>query len=946
MYDPYKIQSSKLFFDFFHDGKIFPTDKVLDSAIYLLENGSPYRDLILEFFTTLFRECCQQYCLINSCLKQLNDIKPKKIQSNILKQFSDALNETTTTTTTLSNHRINEELIKSEPMEIIEDCPLSPPKEPIGDFDKEDLSFGNSSNNNNNMQNDLLVVMNLIERQMPKITRTLLNLLKQDHLEQNHQHVRISNWALTLATNISLDNHYLIDKSDEINLSLVKALNFWKPCSFMQILIQILFESIRMIEPSTMINLILKYSPTSDWILANLLTAMTDDCLLTQYLELLINHSSSIHILSYVSEHNPNAIANCSKSNIPFLLNLCTNSQPLLNLLAKDLIKNVNVKTMNEFAEQHQFDNELNPSNILYCILNAPNAFELLKISFNLIMDSNSSEKLIEKLLNLLESMVKQIHLTTINSMSTNTFIHFQSFHLSSQQQQQQRKDTNCLLTILRNHIEELVDFFFITQNRQLKKIQMKLINLTCINYGREFIVEVFHYLMNLPQQPTTINVGSYQNPKLNNQFLSLLNTLRIDFGYEVYDCIKETLNLQQPKKLDFWANLMIFNESKPIEFEIANLVYYLDQRFNEQQQDDHSDIIRIYYILRILIKVFDYYDEMYYQEQYRLCLTLINIYFELINIMNNDNDEQTLAIILDCLVNCQEFLKKLSLTLQLNEWIILQTILDYIRLKSNLFTNYYPIDSMSTMANNGHHNNQWPSLLNENMNCYNLKLKKNPLIPFYSAKKKQRCLNRNSSFNKRLIIDLIDDCMNYSAMFADNFTDSLSNQLLLRDAPILDEDPKDGQVQHLRMTFETDLHIYRLFDQNPILWNILQLLSQKKSLTRCLVIIRCIINVLRTNLVSSTSNENHLLDTQRFIWTMANDEILPRIPFIYIPEAINEQIKPYEVAYVLHDIAKYIRDNQSRETIQIPRPYLIRLRSILAHKKPNEAYLKIFKNL
>lgn len=65
-------------------------------------------------------------------------------------------------------------------------------------------------------------------------------------------------------------------------------------------------------------------------------------------------------------------------------------------------------------------------------------------------------------------------------------------------------------------------------------------------------------------------------------------------------------------------------------------------------------------------------------------------------------------------------------------------------------------------------------------------------------------------------------------------------------------------------MTFETDLHIYRLFDQNPILWNILQLLSRKKSLSNCLVIVRCIINVLRTNLVSSTSNENHLLDTQR----------------------------------------------------------------------------------
>ncbi|OTF75219.1 hypothetical protein BLA29_005629 [Euroglyphus maynei] len=114
--------------------------------------------------------------------------------------------------------------------------------------------------------------------------------------------------------------------------------------------------------------------------------------------------------------------------------------------------------------------------------------------------------------------------------------------------------------------------------------------------------------------------------------------------------------------------------------------------------------------------------------------------------------------------------------------------------------------------------------------------MKKNPLKQsFYSAKKKQRCINKNSMLNKRLVIDLIENCMNDTILFAENFTNSLSNQLLLRDAPILEEDPKDGQVQHLRMTFETDLHIYRLFDRNPILWNILQLLSQKKSLNNCM---------------------------------------------------------------------------------------------------------------
>ncbi|OTF73919.1 hypothetical protein BLA29_004444, partial [Euroglyphus maynei] len=539
MADPYKIQASKLFSDFYHNEQVFSPEKVLNSAIYILENGEPFRDLVLEFFTTLFHECCQQYCSLNVCLK--NDLKPTNTRMTVLMQFIDALNESPINT--LSKYR-NEELIKTEPMEINDDCPSSPPKESSKNFDKEDLSFGNR------VQNDLMVVMNLIDKQMPRIAETFLNLLKRDHLNGNHQHVQISDWALTLAINISLDNNYLIDKSNEMSSSLTKALNFWKPCSFMQVLLQIILDSIKMIEPATLINRILKYSPTSDWILANLLTAMSDNGLLTKYLELLINHSSSlatIYILSYVSEHNPYAIANCSKSNIPFLLNLCTNSKPLLDLLAQDIVKNVDVQTMNEFAELNTFD-ELN-SNILYCILNAPNAFELLKISFNLIVDSNSSEKLIAKLLNILELMVKKIHSTiplTNHFMPTNR-IDFLPHHHQQRQCTSilenlsvQRKDTNYLLSILRNHIQELVHYYFYTRNIQLKKIQMKLVNLTCINYGREFIVEMFHYLMNLPQQPA-INILNYQNPKLNNQFVSLLNSLRIDSGYEVYDCIKET---------------------------------------------------------------------------------------------------------------------------------------------------------------------------------------------------------------------------------------------------------------------------------------------------------------------------------------------------------------------------------------------------------------------
>lgn len=84
-----------------------------------------------------------------------------------------------------------------------------------------------------------------------------------------------------------------------------------------------------------------------------------------------------------------------------------------------------------------------------------------------------------------------------------------------------------------------------------------------------------------------------------------------------------------------------------------------------------------------------------------------------------------------------------------------------------------------------------------------------------------------------------------------------------------------------------------------------------------------------------------------RIVTLIANNEILPQKPFIYIPDLV-PKVKNWEMSYVLHDITKYIRDNNTTNnnssTKLALKPYLDRLRLMMAHHHPDEVYVKIFK--
>ncbi|KAJ6217758.1 hypothetical protein RDWZM_008915 [Blomia tropicalis] len=905
----------KLFNEFVCEEKVYSIDEVIHSSIVLLKHCPASRIAVFKFYSNLFDEYCYEYCLVNgNNVKSCNEEQQKTTE--FFQRFVKALNLNQFT----SKNAIKEENV--DEIKSIDDCPQSPSQELVEDCEMEDLTAEKES--------DLSVIMNIFDRHMPQLEDIF------EHMLVNNPNPEwISVWALDLASEISKKFSSFVAVNPNISrmkptkldhLSLVSALGFWLQCSPMQVLFKIILISANTSKTKSkiLINRLLKFSPYSDWILANICTNISQNLNLTDYIEQLINNASSYSvtfILSFVSEHNPQAIANCSKSNLPLLLQLCTNSKPLLDLLANDIIKksdySLNVESLNKLAETHTSD-EIN-NYIIFCVLNAPNALELLKMSFDLVVHQQTSEELRNRIIRILSLVTMQIHKHVYDPMNSSD-------------------DMFPIISLLRNNIQQLISHPSIPKNTSLKRLQLRLLNLICICYGCEFITEVFHHLMNVSTM--VIGLNNYENPKLNPLLLPLFNKLRLHFGYHnIQNCINDTIKLYYSKKLIYWAYLSQIVESISIPLDISDLIVHL----RTNSYNHYKNTFQKYYILKILIRIFDNNEKFYHRNQYNLCISVVNIFFDMINEMQS-NDNRYLVVIINNIVLCQKFLTNLSTKFSLNEHIIARYILEYIQEKVKLFSDEYsPAKEVPTYKFH-----EYKKLMDENLCKFSHvlnKAKKNRLIPSHKANnQREHVQNKCVSFNKQLLIDLLQSCIKDKVSFAKNFVNSLSNELLLNDVPWQEEDPKDGQLSHLRMTFEKDLYILHLFEEKPILWNVLEFIGHGQYLKHCSVVIRAMLNVQRANLASSSYREENIFYTKKILTLMANDEILPEKPFIFVAELL-PKVKNLEMSYVLHDIAKYIRDcNTNPKNKDNLKPYMERLRIIMATNYPGEDYSKIFK--
>lgn len=324
----------KIFMEFTCEDKVYSLEEVMAASILMLEHVPNTRPVVLKFYDQLFEEYCYEYCVANNNTSLLAG--GERRPTLLFRRFVQAFNKT-------ELYQRQDTLKRADSIDMGNegDGPQSPTRETNQDYNMEDVTFDLKENGR---------LASAFEQYLTMLGEKLRSLI--DDNDDLFFKDCISDWALNLACTISQNlSKFVIGeqfgfKNEGQNfdsLALINSLRFWIQCPVMKFLSVFIFGSF---DKSKANRIISNFSFDSYWILAHLFTNPTKDFYLTEFIEELINNSSDesepsnnarIVILSYVSKHNPHAIINCSKSNIAFLLKLCTNSKPLLDLLAYDI---------------------------------------------------------------------------------------------------------------------------------------------------------------------------------------------------------------------------------------------------------------------------------------------------------------------------------------------------------------------------------------------------------------------------------------------------------------------------------------------------------------------------------------------------------------------------------------------------------------------------------
>ena len=350
------LNELKNFLQFLGEGKSCSLESVIGSSNVLIKECPPSREAVLQFYCQLFDDYCSEHCLAKvqsiASTTEGNSLTNIPIAGErvgpIISRFINAKNdpqpslsqsqEVTPRKTSTESRRHSSESSNDDSK--IAATPASPPH------------YHAADNSNSNDDLDCSAIMISLESQLNLIGDNLISIIRN---EPNSFAKFIGEWALDLAAKLSYKYSRFIsiismssnkNVSNEPKAALASSLNFWLQCPAMKLLINLTIASTDSIEIDAILKQLLQFSPHSDWILAHLITVISLNSGFTTYIEQLMQSAASSTsvtcILSYLSEHNPRTIVNCSKSNIPFLLQLCVNSKPLLELLAIESTKQSN----------------------------------------------------------------------------------------------------------------------------------------------------------------------------------------------------------------------------------------------------------------------------------------------------------------------------------------------------------------------------------------------------------------------------------------------------------------------------------------------------------------------------------------------------------------------------------------------------------------------------
>lgn len=513
---------------------------------------------------------------------------------------------------------------------------------------------------------------------------------------------------------------------------------------------------------------------------------------------------------------------------------------------------------MNELVSTTKAE-ELN-DHIIYCITNADNAFDLLKLAFDITVHSEANEELKSRTLVILSSIVSHIH----------EFIYGSKLTL-----------TNCppIMDLLKNNIEKLVMNSVKTTNPSLRRLQLRLLNLLCLHYGTEFVTEVFHYILSAPTN--AIDFTSFRSPVPNPLLHPIIKSLGLHFGIQIQNCVSNTLSLPFDKSVHYWYHLLASVEAESVCLDIDLLCSF----FAGLNLETKNQIFIKYYILRLLLHTMEKFPKRVVRPQHRLCLSLVSTYFQIIKLQQNCLDGE-LDAYMETLVTCQRSMSHLAKNYLINQYVLTRVLLELSLENNHLFSN----NSNQLKPNKNDAAFRSVSLLKENRSydLANSKFRKIPLIPGKPDQHSGSSVLEQEMFvvNQQLVLDAFMCCVRTEEMasFAKLLVQIVSPDLLFSDNLWPDDDMTNGQSQHLRVIFdgystslsleisykvtiERDLHIWRAFNANPLLWDLCEMISKAGQLHHCLVLIRALMTVQRTHWASTSLSRENISETQRYLF-------------------------------------------------------------------------------
>ena len=638
------------------EGRSVPIQQLVASTIRLIKDTPTTKKTVLDFYGELFHEYTSFY------LSSFYDNRGESL-GKYLTQFKSSSRVGHFDRKRLSSDR-RISLNDPSTSAVDDSTPASPTPAVVAEVSEE----GDGSDD-----------LSFIEELMEQVSTSLSNISTQ---------ISLTDWSLDLICSLSYkfsDVRFQLMKSaaasnSEVKEDLASTISFWQKCKATSLLLQIIVKSIeeKKLGYEEVLSRLTNFTPLeaednndpkTDWICCYILTSIPlDEEGVTSFsncIEFLMKSSKSniTSILSYLSYHNPRAIINSSRNNVSFLLELCRNSKPLLDLLSMEAVSSPIVNLLNEIAPT--LSDEQITDQVLFCILNASNSYELLSLAFEISMNPRSSKLVRSRAILVLTAVTSHIH-EQVYCKTAKTFP---------------------ILEQLKCNVDQLIIHPTLKYSASLSKIQHRLLTLLSVHFGFDFMTRiVFQMMNNLKPDIASLNRSSLSIINSHPVISSFLFSLRPTFGEEINHVFNKVMRIDEKRKNVFWYNLISFLDSEYSHFDLdIDLLteYLLDYIFDDGRYSEFldEDLERLHLVLKLIYIVSEKYPKQVAKPKHNLSLTMVVNYVNLVNAIEKekigDGENMDKAMLIINL--SQKIMSNLSSKYSTNQHILSRSFIDCI---------------------------------------------------------------------------------------------------------------------------------------------------------------------------------------------------------------------------------------------------------------------------